>query len=848
MAITVTGPRSSREFDPNQAKLNTQISRDSRYTKKFTADPFWDVAEIEEERWSESYPFQLRILRAVTGGYVTDSEGIQLPVFTLPIPPSAISKSSPFAINVEATQGGILEEHNGIKFTDISMSGSFGILPGRSTGTILQENFSQNIFAGTINAAQRTENRLNAFATGKETPESSVVSESELKNELRGTTGYYQMLVLGEFLEAYGYAKTKQKGKDLRLAFCHYKTKSCYLVTPLVFNVIQDVTSPLEFKYSLSFKAWKRIQIDDVFAFGNDVDAQLSQQNSLNFTKILDRLENLRLAIQGVQSTLRASGADVSAIVNRPARLLSGTLKDLLGIPKSAADIPLEMVRELKGSVMDAISVNSKFRDTVQGITASSRKFAGDFSQIVQESINAGLIIQPTKNFKAGGVGNTGVSKNRSGLSDGTSVINQLLDDQDSFYDFFGAISLTDLNLPQSVRQRLAVVKRESQQLRQSNWKADRDRLLVFINDYEKRLGLVPETYGRVYGIQSAVSVATPTETEFEALVVLNDLLTVLDRMSIIGPLGDEGQEEAISFIGEAARASGNPFTFPSAQFLIPFPYGSSPEKLALRYLGSAERWLEIAALNNLRSPYVDEEGFSVPFIANGNGNTIWLSSAQDLIVGKKIYLSSTVVNREIRTILNIEIFNDAVKLVLDGASDLSKFTIQAGATLQSFLPGTVNSQSLIAIPTLFSPTVSEQGPEPVLGIDNTDPMTRIGGVDLGLTEDMDAAITTDGDWRLAIGIQAVIQRMKVFFQTPVGTDIRNPQYGLTLKVGDSTADSTAQSILQALTNYTRFEPAISKALAASVEKNGNYAKLDASFELISVNTLLPVSFNVALK
>ena len=63
----------------------------------------------------------------------------------------------------------------------------------------------------------------------------------------------------------------------------------------------------------------------------------------------------------------------------------------------------------------------------------------------------------------------------------------------------------------------------------------------------------------------------------------------------------DETGKEYIEAVAGLARASGIAFTVPTSKFAVPFPYGMTLEMLAAQYLGSRDRWMEIAALNGLR-------------------------------------------------------------------------------------------------------------------------------------------------------------------------------------------------------------------------------------------------------
>jgi hypothetical protein len=231
---------------------------------------WWFHPTIEAARWNQSFPYQLLIVEAQEGGtYRTTGRS-----FTLPIAPESLSVSTPFAINTSVTLGGIVEEHNATPIKTIQASGTTGVLPLRGVSDQLQLNqlgvLSTAIFAGTITNATRIGNAaVNMVGDFNQNLNSNIKKnlvdnksfDNNTPDEIGKTSGYYQFKLLEQFLENYAEIKKSSPNK-FRLAFCMWKDKHVYLVTPQAFNLERRSGMPLEYQYTLQFKAWRRITLE----------------------------------------------------------------------------------------------------------------------------------------------------------------------------------------------------------------------------------------------------------------------------------------------------------------------------------------------------------------------------------------------------------------------------------------------------------------------------------------------------------------------------------------------------------------------------------------------------------
>jgi hypothetical protein len=294
------------------------------------------------------------------------------------------------------------------------------------------------------------------------------------------------------------------------------------------------------------------------------------------------------------------------------------------------------------------------------------------------------------------------------------------------------------------------------------------------------------------------------------------------------------------------ASRSGIAFQIPKSKFSVPYPYGVTIEQLATRYLGDPDRWIEIVALNGLRAPYVDEEGFDLPLLTDGRGNEVQVADSSLLFVGQMVWLSSTTTSRTSRRITKIKKLTSTQSiLTLDGDPDLERFSTLAQASLHAFLPDTVNSMMTIYIPSDSNPGDQDYKTKAIPGLNTFDPFLTAGGVDLLLTESGDLAITPDGDCRLAVGLANIVQIARTRLSVQQGTLNRHPQFGLAIKAGMSTADVDAKTLLESTKTLFADDPMFTGVKGATVVKKGNATTIALQVGIQGVSQFIPISFNV---
>ena len=823
-------PFPTTEALPTSGKTDNSLLENSQAlgrlaSAKRTAGDFWHRAAIDETHWNKSFPYQLMILEKAGKGYKSGD------TFTLPISPSDLSISTPFAITTSVTLGGIVEEHNGAPIKMISFSGSTGLMPFRGAPSGLQvPPLANAILGGTLRGVE-------AIATAARTvvganSQQNLVNDSDLTGTLKGNSGYYQFLLLRNFLESYAELKKTAEGSKYRLALCIWKDAEAWFVSPVSFDLKRSAGSALEYMYSIQLKSWMRTTLDSNTApLAHNNQPLLKDSNAL--TKTLDVIRNSRKVLSAAKATLTGFRVDVDRTLFLPLREAGLFIKDALGVGLTLFDLPNEIVRDARSSVIQFVSSKSGFEKL--------RSHPGvDLEELRALIKDLGVVSGEAETQAVPAVG-----KKKQGLAD-SHPANNILFDPDKYPTLFDALSIGSLNLKSSIQKNIVNERARVRTKTRLDFENDRDAILKLATDYADHVGVGGTTYNSVYSRAPVPAVRTPTDDDWDMLYQLNQTALEFNRLAASTATDNKNKLTAMEYIAGQAQKSGIPFAVPQSAFSVPFPYGTTLEVLSNQYLGTPDRWNEIATLNNLRPPYVDEEGLTYPLLVNGSKNTVQIADGTKLYIGQPVWIASATVSREKRKVNQIKKISSNVWVVeLDGDDDLEKLTTYNAAELFSFTPGTVNSLQVIYIPSDKPPEQPDYEPKGNEALNDFSSMLQVGGVDLLLSSTGDLAIGKDGDCRLSMGLANITQHIKLILSLEPGTLLRHPEVGFAVKPGTSTADITAQEMLKAVQASFVGDPTFNGINFASVTMNGPVLSISLGVGVSGVSHYVPVSFAI---
>lgn len=834
--------------------------------RKQKLDKFFPFMSIDPSRWDQVFPYVLEVIDVKTNKIVGSNSSVKAVVtpikqknanslkvdFTqdvwrivLPITPQQLTITDEFAILNTPTLRGILEEHNGVKYKTISMSGSTGVYPARKIKDYLNKGTRAVSSSGIASSLQQnTGNISNILGSKLSSQLEGDIAIQKKKSEEYGQTldlsqtGYYHALYFSQFLEQYALAKKNPKNRNWRLVLRIAKDNTSYFITPVTFSLNKNINKPSEILYSFTARAWRRPDQP------NGSEFEITEQRILDTApEFLRAADDLR-----AKGSLLQNNALVSSLTNSreffdKVRKNVIKVKGLINETFNLADIPAQIISEAKYSILDAISIGNLIANRASN-SISKAKDSIDLSILK-------LGVSEWDSFEAAYSTSSQTSPDQTVPSNPT--IKDTLDanpltsiDPVIDYPSLATVDLSAVKLTDSQQQ---VIDKELEAIDKTGTQDLKD----FCNDLKSlsqdiaiKLGAGDALTSSLYNKPAPKTRAYPLSIEEnEFLLALFELIQQTDNLTRDRSIDKlDSSTSPFKFTIDTANELGIDLVDSDAKILQPVPYNLSIEEIAARYLGDRNRWIEIVALNGLREPYIDETGFTRSFLSNGSGRSFTVSSKENLYVGQKIILASSTVSLFYRNISQITKLNENSYLIeVDGEADLSILKVQDSAYLKAYLPGTVNSQDLIFIPTDLP--VDEETYPTITQTIKQDSLSQLSKVDFLLTDNYDIAIDGNGDFRFAAGLTNLVQALKIKFITEKGSLLAHPDFGLGVTPGINSADFTASDLFQEIGSMVLADGRFASIQSLTVSVDGPNLSINLQVKLRDNLGVVPINFTI---
>jgi hypothetical protein len=808
----------------------------------------------------------LQVGTAFTNQLLTDGEASPVAELNfsrtsipLVIPPQAMSISVQFASSVQATNRGILEENNGVVFRTISISGTTGVwrarpsekdLPGPKSGSF----DLGRLFPAATAAVNHVKYAVHSVL-GTLSAKSNDLDTEDLKH-----TGYYQFWALHNFFLEYAHNKKKAGTAPLRLLFASPKDNITYVVTPMQFDLRRDANNPLQYKYSITLRAW------DVTTANATLTAALDQvpdgKNPLSIRDVAERIRRARRAINQAAEVIKAVQSDVFEAMNLINQAVLA-VKDVVGVAYDIADFP----QTLKNSADAMIASNKaqwtqvfagrKFEPTK---TAAFAALGSPIPLALGNSQVFGQASSKTSASESGDVTNLKAATSGSDEVTSTGFSNSSPTGEKASPDLTDSggaslivkyintpalaetTALEELgSLPAAVQDSIDQQIADSKEVTAKDVQVITAKLKEISENLAYANGLMDPTYATIFGLPAPHAAGrTPTEDDLLLIAQIEDGRDAFIATLATGTVYGEKKDNPFT---AASKVSKSKVPTPISAIPVFVQRGSNLDDIAKYYLGDPNRAREIAILNELRAPYIDEAGFDLPIFLS-SGRTFVVNDRSKLVANQAIRISGSGLTSTRRNILAIEdIGGGQFRITVDGKENLDIYSPSHSPTLNARAPGTVGSGDTILIPSASQPQeeiVARQTPL----LERMTHAEKTFRVDIALDDNGDLALGPDGDLAKSYGYKNAVQALRIAVETEKGELEQHREYGLDAGIGDTLSGAVLSQIQDSIKNTITSDPRFQNAgVVAVVDGTALNIRIDAVGS--NGTGLIPIEFKV---
>lgn len=802
---------------------------DDAYAIPVVEEHFKDkIQRIDQGKWNQVYKYYFRLAKADSQGRATVEDpkvkGFNKYTQHLHIPPQAISIQTHFASSVVATNRGVLEENNGVTFRTITISGTTGVWPTKPYQGMKNLSTASKLFNTIFPAAVTAIGGL--VKSVQKTVASFVGGPADKVAEPGKDSGYYQFWALHNFLVACAEARKGEEGNDLRLIFGAPKDNIEYVVTPVQFEMRRDAGSALLYRYQIVLRAWDIVSDPQEPSVKFDIP---TPDNVNAITSILNTLKDGRAVIQSVRNILKSVNSDLAGVllVFNQANLV---MKEIAGVGEDIGDFG------------DAFRTNAKyllkgpdntFFSSLQAYEASTGTSSPRLNfSTVDESQPLGNTSQVTPGGES-----TPLGSSRLALAQG--VLDSALENPTFLQN-----PVTDFVIPPNVESQLETAREEARGLTSGDIRGLTDSLQRVSDNFAQNTGLMDPDYALIYGLPYTATDRLPTEDDILTNAAIQESKISLTTCLATGQIFRERDLDPFAIANENLDRDDQLET-PLSALPIAFPRGRSLEDIAQQYLDDSSRWREIALLNGLRAPYIDEAGFDLP-IFSANGRSFVVKDISHLTIYQPVLISGTMVASTQRRIINIEdIGGSQWRISVDGPDTLSDYVAMSSPKIHTRLPGCVGSGDTIFIPSSLTPD-DPLPMRPNALYSRLSHAEKVFRIDLALddSEARDLVVDHSGDVKRSSGYQNATQAIRIALETENGELERHPSYGVAVPVGGRNSGITTEQFEEIVASRVRADSRFLNAeVSASIE--GSVARVRVVAQGAQGTGHIPVDFEI---
>lgn len=283
----------------------------------------------------------------------------------------------------------------------------------------------------------------------------------------------------------------------------------------------------------------------------------------------------------------------------------------------------------------------------------------------------------------------------------------------------------------------------------------------------------------------------------------------------------------------------------------VAVPFVNSLEYMAEEYLGSKDKWFELASINKLQPPYVDKTGTKEYLLGPGTLSSVKVSSTAsiNIKVGSKIKIGSFTVREEPRSVIKITKFDDGTMILsLSGNADLAKLKLAEKPYIKIYKPQTANEDSVLLVPVDTRLSLAQNKKPSLDVLRELDKALLDFGVDIRREEKTgELQVGKNGDFDIVYGMAAVRQAIHSLLNTNINELPFHPNYGIPFVnvigerfYGDINLATAFSEILQ---EVILSDGRYSEVLVQNLTVNQTSMSINLIVAINGSNVIIPLSF-----
>jgi hypothetical protein len=362
-------------------------------------------------------------------------------------------------------------------------------------------------------------------------------------------------------------------------------------------------------------------------------------------------------------------------------------------------------------------------------------------------------------------------------------------------------------------------------------------------------IGLGDETVSNMFGVNQGTKQRAATISDLEYIDGLDNLIQIIE-----GYIFDMRQiQKKPPNLLEIANRNIDPNSQVAVRsayisyFTVPFEL--SLESMAQKYLGSRDRWYELATVNNLQPPFVDESGSKFNILAPGTLNSVIIPSSalENLSVGAKIGIGSFKHREETRLVEKLtENSNNTAILYLSGEQNINRFKPAEGGFVRVYQPGTTRKNQLIIIPSTI-PIDDISKPTPTNGRlrELSSAFLNFG---ISFARDQrtrDLIVESNGNFKFSYGFDAIRAAVINAITTTKGELPFHPDYGVNAAIGERFFGTTDEAMIfgELVRTSIMTDPRFESVTIANLQATQTSMSLKLLVKIKGYDGLIPLSF-----